>query len=352
MKTIDDFALHDLEAVRLILRGGSVLDWHRLNFESVEQARKFIRNHELHIDQPTDLAFINHIRKEAVEYLRRHFQFSVPQPLEKLPIEDLLMCASGRGQRQVAACTVLKTMQIIHHLAGRELLFRLPVSDRDLFHLVEEKVYRVVGTMLSEGFPITEFIGGRKNLDSTYTKLLSKRTATASQLYDKLRFRIVTRTREHLLPVLLYLTEQLFPFTYIVPGESTNTIFHFRTYCEGNAHFRRMIDKSQEQVDDELTPNDNRFSASTYRVIHFVTDVPIRVPHHLMELAPSGSELLGPVVYMLCEFQLLDAETEAANESGDASHEAYKRRQKEAVFRRLQLGTRHEPAPSGNSRRR
>ena len=32
LKTIDDFALHDLEAVRLILRGGSVLDWHRLNF--------------------------------------------------------------------------------------------------------------------------------------------------------------------------------------------------------------------------------------------------------------------------------------------------------------------------------
>jgi hypothetical protein len=41
----------------------------------------------------------------------------------------------------------LKTVQIINHMAGRELLFRLPVSDRDLFHLVEEKVYRVVGTM-------------------------------------------------------------------------------------------------------------------------------------------------------------------------------------------------------------
>ena len=55
---------------------------------------------------------------------------------------------------------------------------------------------------------------------------------------------------------------------------------------------------------------------------------------------------------MLCEFQLLDAETEAANESGDASHEAYKRRQKEAVFRRLQLGTRPEQPPPGANRRR
>jgi uncharacterized protein (TIGR04552 family) len=55
---------------------------------------------------------------------------------------------------------------------------------------------------------------------------------------------------------------------------------------------------------------------------------------------------------MLCEFQLLDAETESANESGDASHEAYKRRQKEAVFGRLQLGAKHDPnTPAGAKRR-
>jgi uncharacterized protein (TIGR04552 family) len=97
----------------------------------------------------------------------------------------------------------------------------------------------VVGTMLSEGFPITEFIGGRKNLDSTYTKLLSKPEATASALYDKLRFRIVTRSLDDILPVVLYLTEQLFPFNYVVPRQSTNTIFHFRRYCEQHPRLAR-----------------------------------------------------------------------------------------------------------------
>ena len=350
LKTVDDFTLHDVEAVRLILRGGSVLDWHRLNFTHVDQARRFIRNHELKLTEQRDRGFVDHVRHEAVEYLRRHFNAAIPQSLEKSSLEELLMAASEKaGHKQVCACTVLKTMQIIHHLAGRELLFRLPVSDRDLFHLVEEKVYRVVGTMLSEGFPITEFIGGRKNLDSTYTKLLSKPQATASALFDKLRFRIVTRTREHLLPVLLYLTDQLFPFTYIVPGESANTIFHYRSYCEQIPHLSQLLGGSQEPVDDALTPNANRFSAQTYRTIQFVADIPVRVPQHLMELAPVGSENLGPVVYMLCEFQLLDAETEAANESGDASHEAYKRRQREEVSRRLRLGERSDP---GASRRR
>lgn len=257
--------------------------------------------------------------------------------------------ASSKGHRQLCACTILKVIHIINHMAGRELLFRLPVSDRDLFHLVEEKVYRVVGTMLSEGFPITEFIGGRKNLDSTYMKLLSKAEATAAALYDKLRFRIVTRTRDHILPVLMYLTEQLFPFNYVVPRESTNTIFHFRSYCEQHPHLRKMVDRFQGEIDDELTPGDNHFSAPNYRVIHFVADVPVRVPQHIMELAPPGSDALGPIVYMLCEFQILDAESEGANEGGEASHEAYKQRQRQAVFRRLRLGAREPKDPKRRS---
>ena len=318
------------------------MDWHRLNLQTPDHARKLLENHDLSVDDPKDMAFTEHVKKEAITYLRRHFQFSIPKPVEESSVADLLMLASSKGHRQLCACTILKTIQIINHMTGRELLFRLPVSDRDLFHLVEEKVYRVVGTMLSEGFPITEFIGGRKNLDSTYTKLLSKPEATAAALYDKLRFRIVTKTQEDILPVVLYLTERLFPFIFVVPKQSTNTIFHFRSYCDRFPELARMVPEFQGTLDDDLTPGDNRFSAPTYRVIQFVTDVPVRVPPHLMELAPPGSEQLGPLVYMLCEFQVLDAESEATNETGEASHDAYKRRQREAVFRRLRLGSRGE----------
>jgi uncharacterized protein (TIGR04552 family) len=329
--------VHDVEALRLILRGDSVIDWHRLNLESRAAAEQIVLNHDL--DPETDRGFIDHVKAEAITFLRRHFAFAIPKPVENASLEDLLMLASSKGHRQLCACTILKTIHIIGHMSGRELLFRLPVSDRDLFHFVEEKVYRVVGTMLSEGFPITEFVGGRKNLDSTYTKLLSKREATSAALYDKLRFRIVTRSREHLLPVLNYLSERLFPFNFVVPGQSTNTIFHFRSYCEEHPHLAKMVEHFQGDLDDALTPGDNLFSAPSYHVIHLVADVPLRVPSHLMELAPAGCENLGPVVYMLCEFQLLDAETEAMNEAGEASHDAYKQRQRAAVMRRLRLGS-------------
>jgi len=237
-----------------------VIDFQRLSLLDQQHAQRFLRNHELNLAEPADRRFAEHVQREAISYLRRHFRFAIPKPVERAAIEDLLLLASGAGHRAVCACTILKVVQIINHMSGRELLFRLPVSDRDLFHLVEEKVYRVVGTMLSEGFPITEFIGGRKNMDSTYTKLLSKPEATAAALYDKLRFRIVTRSRDDLLPVLLYLTDQLFPFNYVVPKQSTNTIFDFPRLCQSHPHLARLTEQSQGGRDAGLLPNDNRFS--------------------------------------------------------------------------------------------
>lgn len=306
----------------------------------MEQARQLVEDHGVSLDNPDDVAFIEQIKQSAIAYLRRHFNFAIPKPVEQASMPELIIIASGKGHRQLCACSILKTVHIISHMTGRELLFRLPVSDKDVFHLVEEKIYRVVGAMLSGGFPITEFIGGRKNLDSTYTKLLSKSESTAAALYDKLRFRIVTRSKEDILPVLLYMTEHLFPFNYVVPGESTNTLFHFRQFCESHPHLNKMTANFQGELDEALVAGDNTFSAENYRVIHFVADVPVRVPDHIMDLAPPGSESLGPVVMVLCEFQMLDAETDSANEVGDASHEAYKERQRRAVYNRLRLGAR------------
>ncbi len=338
MKRLDEFTLHDLEATRLVLRGGSVIDWHRLNLTSEAAARQLIVNHDFDPADPVDRAYMDHIKEQAIAYLRRNFAFAIPKPVAAMSIEELLLLASARGHRQLCACTILKAIQIINHLSGRELLFRLPVSDHELFHLVEEKVYRVVGGMLSDGFPIDEFRGGRKSLDSMYTKLLSKSESTAAAIYDKLRFRIVTQTQDDLLPVLLYLTERLFPFNYVMANESVNSVINLTRYIEGHPHLAGFAPDLQEPL--EPAPSVNRFSANSYRVINFIADMPVRVPPHILEHAPPGTEDLGRTVYMLCEFQLLDAQTEASNEAGEASHDAYKARQRSAVARRLRLGAR------------
>ncbi|HSN97852.1 MAG TPA: TIGR04552 family protein, partial [Candidatus Nanopelagicales bacterium] len=338
LKRLDEFTLMDLESVHLVLRGDSVIDWHRLDLKTEEEARTLLIAQEFRPDEPGDRAHLENLKNEAIGYLRRHFDFPIPSPVARASVEELLLLASGKGHRQLCACTILKAMHIIHHVAGRELLFSMPMSDQDVFHLVEEKVYRVIGGMLASGFPITEFIGGRKNKDSLYTKLLSKADTTASAIYDKLRFRIVTRTVDDLLPVLLYLTERLLPFNYVVPRQSINTILHFRTYCDGKPELKSLLEQFQTLVDDDLKVGDNSFSAQGYRVIHFVVDLPVRLPAEILEMAPPAAWSLGPIIFVLCEFQLLDRDTEAANELGDASHARYKERQRHAVKRRLKIG--------------
>jgi uncharacterized protein (TIGR04552 family) len=340
LKRLEDFTLMDLESVHLVLHGDSVIDWHRLHLKDEEEARTLLIAQEFRPDDPVDRAHLDNLKGEAIAYLRRHFDFPIPSPVARASVEELLLLASGKGHRQLCACTILKAMHIIHHVAGRELLFSIPMSDQDVFHLVEEKVYRVIGGMLASGFPITEFIGGRKNKDSLYTKLLSKADTTAAAIYDKLRFRIVTRTVDDLLPVLLYLNERLLPFNYVVPRQSINTILHFRSYCEGKPALAPLLEQFQTRVDDDLKGGDNSFSDSCYRVIHFVVDLPVRLPAEILEMAPPAAWPLGPIIFVLCEFQLLDRDTEAANEVGDASHARYKERQKHAVKRRLKIGIR------------
>lgn len=350
LKPIKDWSLADLEAVRLLLRGDSIIDWHRLNFERDQQAVDFLAANELYADQPGDLARAERLKSDAIEYLRRHFEFPIPKAIERMNVVELMMTASGRGHKQLCACTILKCMHIIHHLEGRELLFMLPLSDQEVFHLVEEKVYRVVGGMLAAGMPITEFVGGRKNKFSLYTKLLSKDKNIASQIYDKLRFRIVTRDREDIFPILHYLTRHLFAWNYAIPRESTNTIFHLRSYCKSNPYLARYIDDERlnGNEEDALTPSNNTFSDSNFHIIHFVVDLPLRVPKAVLDAAPASAAALGPVIFALTEFQVIDRQTESANELGEASHEKYKERQRQAVMRRLKLGARgldERPAP-------
>ncbi len=339
LKPLEDFTLADLESTRLILRGDSIIDWRKLDFTGDDQVHEFLGAQELHADDAADRARMEHVKNEAIAYLRRQFEYPIPRPVEKATVPELLIVASGPGHRAMCACTILKCMHIIHHLDGRELLFLLPMSDQEVFHIVEEKVYRVIGGMLAGNFPIIEFVGGRKNKDSLITKLLSKQETIAAQIFDKLRFRVVTRTREDIFPILQYLTRRLFPFNYVVPGQSINSIFSFRSYVEKSPPMRPLLARLQHHgVDDDLTPGDNQFSAEEYRIIHLVVDMPVRLPKRILDRAPAGAAPLGNVIFVICEFQIVDRDTETHNELGEASHAKYKDRQKKAVMRRLQLG--------------
>ena len=333
-------SLGDLEAIRLLLRGSSVIDWHKLAFSDHSEVERFLRLNEFDLSSEPDRARLDDLREESVEYLVRNFGYNIPASVaQDLPVVDLFLLASSRGREQTYACIVLKAMHVIHHLAGREMLFSLPVSDDELFGLVEKKVVRVVEELRAAGHPIVEFAWSRKERDSIVTKLLAKTANIAANVFDKLRFRLIVRSRQDLVALLYELMYRLVPFNYVVPGETVNRIFPFRQLVEETPAFARQADRLQLDLDTEEMASgiDNEFSGPSYRIVNFVADLPIRLDSVLDRL-PNASGDLGAVSFVLTEFQIIDADTARENESGENSHALYKQRQHERVKQRLERG--------------
>jgi uncharacterized protein (TIGR04552 family) len=354
---LEKFTLADLAGIRNLLRGGSVIDWHRLYFSDRAEVDRFLRVNEFDPDNDDDMDRLADLREQAVEYLERHLGFRIPEEVAAgIPARDLLLVASQKGKRRTHACIVLKTMHVLHHLAGRELLTRLPVSADQIFHLVEDKVLRTVEEMKTAGCAIVEFEWSRKHADSLITKLLAKRETIAADVYDKLRFRTITQSEEELIFVIREMTQRLLPFNYVIPGQSVNDIIDLRRSIEGSPTLRRflpdLLDLSNVAA-DKKAPVFNEFSGPSYRVINFVADLPVRMEKFLGR-AP-GDPLFaesGAVVFVLTEFQIVDARTATANEAGENSHERYKERQMNRVRARLMHGMKEKdeegppPAPS------
>jgi hypothetical protein len=238
-------------------------------------------------------------------------------------VRTLFLLASGVAEPQRyrrIACVVLKVMHVVHHLEARELLFRTPMRESELASRVERRVLAVARRMAEAGMPVVEFQGNRKSRGSLVTKLLVKRESVAAQVFDRLRYRILTRTPEDVAPVLRFLSEQLFPFNYVVPGQSQNDL------------------PSLQRLGGRRPRRENPFTGAAYEALHFVVDLPVRIDDVLPSGPAPDGEDLGRIVFSMVEFQVMDEETARRNEQGPASHRRYKKRQEIAALRRLSRG--------------
>ncbi len=344
LRPLDQLGLADLEALRLLLRGGSVIDWRRLHFQAAAEVDAYLKLNLFDLEEPRDERRVRAILAQAVEYLRGAFGYRVADPVARPEdLRDLFLLASGalepRRYRRIA-CVVLKVMHIIHHLEARELVFRTPVREADLAERVHRRIMAEADRMRAAGLPVVEFRGNVKTRESLVTKLLAKRESVAAQIFDRVRYRVVTERPDQIAPVVRWLTEHLFPFNYAVPGQTQNSLVRFEDLLAAHPRGAALAAELQLPLEaeraDPSVPR-NEFSGKGFRVLNFVVDIPVRIDELLPPLDPVADEL-GSVVFSLVEFQVVDAETARHNEAGDASHERYKRRQLQRVLRRLSRG--------------
>jgi len=332
----DRWTLGDLERMRLILRGGSVIDWRRLHFQTRDEVDRYLRLCLFEPDDPFDRARLQRILDEAVDYLRTTFRYAVAEEVAQPEhVHDLFLLASGVGNPKLRriACLVLKVMHVVHHVEARGLLHRARVSEDELCQLVTQRVDNCMAQLRREGFPVVVAAGSVKTRHSVITKLLAKKETLAAQIYDRVRYRVVTDDREHVLPVLVRMCDLLIPFNFVVPGQTQNTLICFRQLLRDWPSLRGMAPQLQVGLMvEEQEPEQNEFSGDSYKVLNFVAELPLRLPERAVDVGD------GRIVFCMVELQIVDRETAAANESGENAHQRYKRRQLRRVLRRLSRG--------------
>jgi uncharacterized protein (TIGR04552 family) len=341
--------LSDLEAIRLVLSGDSVVDWNRANFYTLDQVDAFFQLHHLNMSVLEDKRRIKSVFISSITYLEEHLGLRFPKELtEKEDIREIFVLASTKrsfSRYQILACVILKLMHVIYHLEVAELRFQVPLSEAVLLDEASKQINLLSQKMLKGGLPVVSFYGNRKARNSVITKLLAKRENIAATVFDKLRYRIVMEEQEDLLLALVWLCRRAFPFNYVIPSQSKNTILQFNDmlHNEDVSEIRDYLTSNgisaeisfEQKSEDPSSENMNSFSGMSYRVINFIVDYPIRIDH-LVDLPQRNH--LGKVVFVMVEFQVVDRITARNNEQGENAHLHYKNRQFEEVKSRLRMG--------------
>jgi uncharacterized protein (TIGR04552 family) len=338
-----ELSLQDIAEIQLLLRGQSVIDWHRLALSSEEDVRRLLRLNSLDLDDAGDREHLAELRQQAVRYIVEVLKLRLDENIaEKTPWSQIPLLASGKaGPQQRQACMLLKVMHIIYHLDARELRTTLAISDNDIFSLVEESVTRMFDDLRTAGVPVVEFSWSRKTKESQVTKLLLKKETSAARVFDRLRFRLIVRDAEDLVPTLRILLHRCIPFNYIVPGQTVNTLVDLASVKAPPSDEFDTEDGGPPPPPSDGLGVANEFSGQSFRLLNFIADLPVRVD----TLLPPGTRAEGRhcVVFVTAEFQIMDKGTAEANEQGDNSHTQYKHRQHQHVRVRLLREPRGKP---------
>lgn len=332
-----NLSLMDVESVRLLLSGGSVIDWQRLAFSELREVDYFLKLLQLDMKDPLDRERLRYVFNEAVSYLEEHVRLRFPKYLRNPDdVRNVFLWASKPGgfrRRQILSCIILKLMHVINHMEAADLKFKASIAEEHLFDLAEEQITKRAREMREANLPILSFYGSRKTRGSVISKLIAKKETLAATIWDKLRFRIIVYQRDDLFPVLSYMARHFFPFNYVIPGQTHNNLVdpdRFTDFLKNPLDLQELLDIPEMQ-----TSGKNEFSGASYSMINFIVDYPVLLPQ---EFTPGFGFELGRVVFLKVEFQLLDEETMRRNEEGENAHHLYKARQTEVLSHRLLRG--------------
>lgn len=354
------FSAHTL---RSIIAGHSAIDLPKLQLRTRAEALEFLRTYGYDHARPDEAAEGRAIHQRAIAILEAH----VLDPGEALPPEvrelddlpRLLMWASGadmpaefssaQARRcQAWSCVLLRVCHTVSHAISEVNeshgpAIRRQIAARFEAHIVREhdRVYLGAG---EDRVELIEFsVRPMKTIESATMKLLRAVENVAAGVFDWAGVRIVVADAiEALLTVRYLRAHNVVSYPNIIPGRCRNSLIDLDAIEPSlervEAQFVTFADKLAEIRRGAGIPGGapmnhrehNEHSADEYRAIQFTCREMVRV-----RMGPDGQRARFFFPY---EVQILDARSYAASKTGPASHERYKRRQRDAVRARVLAG--------------
>ncbi len=233
-------------------------------------------------------------------------------------------------------------MHVIQHIEGRDLMFKLAISEAEVAQLVTERVTQVVHDLQAKGVPITEFSDSIKTRESIITKLIAKRESVAAQIYDRTRFRIIVEAPRRRAPGALRADPAADPLQLRAPDPDRE----HAAQLQGAARAVRPPEEAREAAAPRRRLRGARGGQAHRQPL---LGAELQDPQLRRRRADSARPVppaperderqrKGRIALALCEFQICDEATAIANEQDENSHEAYKLRQRKVVLKRLSRG--------------
>lgn len=386
------------ETLEAIIGGRSAIDVPRLQVYNEQEATDFLRNYGFDFHLEAHRKEIKILREMAIQFVEEALindepHLTVPEPIRDVEdTRELLIWASRRDKSvlQRWSCSVLRIMHTLAHgpsyfatRFGEQI--RSQVLARFSAHIFDGEDGMTLG-MGEEGIPLVHFnVKKTKHPHSVTVKLLHKPENVAADVFDHIGVRFVTRDRLDALLVVKYLRENnVFMFANVKPSRSRNTLIdtdwlrkqtknilsqHESLSAEEldtpESHLRerhqiRALRLALEALPYPAPPerSSNPYSSRRYNSIQFTCRQMIRVANpYLTSVTTKLSDYDTAVPNMAVrtllqdlhkeeeirfffpfEVQIMDQISYEQSRSGEAAHDQYKARQRNAVKQRV-LGT-------------
>lgn len=348
-----------------IIGGVSALDSPRLFVKTRQEAYAFLKSYGFDLFLRDDLEKLLYFYRRSVvlikekllnqdeeipELFRVHADISFLRKLLLLASEDPV-----NNPLQNWAMAIIRVMHVFIHAEfdlfnsfAQEIQKQILVPIEDCIGHESQGGVKLAHPFSGDEILLADFqIKPFKTSQSSVIKALAKADYVAMKVLDKVGFRFITRSLVDSFKVVLFLAEKnLINFAHVMPEQSSNNLCPLNLFLDEVRELRAqgllnlksdsleerlqkriaLAQKQENNLDSQLLRKPNAFSHSDYRFIKFISRKLIRI---------KQDEQREFSFFYPFEVQIVDQRTHLENESGGASHDEYKERQRQGARQRV-----------------